>query len=174
MVWKKKIIIILISCCFSGCYNYTYKNGGHRPKKNKFTLAKTPYNLKKEDLIKTENLYFSNDTLTFGNGEYNSLFYIKFFKNGRCFERSVDISEKTDIEKLNTATTPGYYKVINNNKIEIEFFYVKHKERSWYSKFTGFIRNDTLFIKGTYKQEQEVLRAYIPEKIKGLKQTTDW
>jgi hypothetical protein len=176
MGWNKILIIRLISFFFISCLNYYHhSNGGYRPKNKKFTLSKHVKQLKKNDLINSENLYFSNDTLTFGtNKEYNSLSYIKFFKNGRCYRSSIDIKNKTDINRLNNPGYVGYYLILNNNKIEMEFFHVKHKEGGWYSKDKGFIRNDTLFIKGTNKQEQEVLRAYIPEKIKGLKQTTDW
>ena len=176
MGWNKILIFTIIVCCCYSCLNYhiSSKNGAYLPKNPKFNLQENPYQLKKEDLIDNQRLYFYNDTLSYGKGDYNKLFYIRFFKNGKCYRSSIDIKNMSNIKELNTPTSVGYYSVSDHTKVNMEFFHVKYKERGWYSKNEGFIRNDTLFIKGTDKQENEVLRIYTPKKIEGLIQTTDW
>lgn len=173
MVWKKILIISLISCCFSSCLNYYHHpNGGYRPKKSKFYLQNSPYRIKKTDKLKTNVIYVLNDTLIYGNNK--DVLYLRFFNNGRCYRSIYSLNKVINTKEINTPTTVGYYAINNNTNIELEFFPVRYKERGIYLKSNGFIKNDTLFINGTDEKGQSQNYIYTPKKIEKLTQKTDW
>ncbi|WP_064967846.1 hypothetical protein [Tenacibaculum ovolyticum] len=175
MVWKKILIINLISCCFSSCLNYYHHpDGGYRPKKSKFYLQAKPYKITPNNRLKTDVLYFSNDTLKYGNGNYNDLFYYRFFSNGRFYKSAIDVKDITNLNKLNKPVFIGYY-TIKNKLIELEYFFVKHREKGEYIKDTLYIKNDTLYpINPNHKSNKKEIKFYSSKKIKGLKKITDW
>ncbi len=171
-----QILIYLCLCFFlCGCYNYfLHSDGGYRPKKSKFYLQDNSYKLKANDELKTNVIYFSNDTLKYGNGLYNSLSYYRFFENGRFYTSSIDIKNIKNIKKINKPLFVGYFNLNKGSEINMEYFFVKYRERGWYIKDQGYIKNDTLFIKGNDENGNYKESIYVPKKIEGLNSTPNW
>ena len=142
-------ILILLVIIVIGCKTY-YKNdaGGIRPKKPKFTYNNPPYQLKTEDLIDTNSVYISI------NRKDDGFNFIRFFPNGRFFENSYlsYINEKPLVayNDYNNGGFIGYYKVNNNNEIEMEHYHRSTGSSRGsvddYIKLYGHLKNDSLFI----------------------------
>ena len=169
-----QILIYLYLCFFAcGCYNYKiHSSGAFQPKRPKFELQDNPYKLKREDLIKTDRIYCSTDTLSYGAGEFKVVFFYRFYEDGKFFRGSFDVKKPLNIKKINTPTFIGYYKI--ENEIQMEYFFVKWKEKGWYIKNQGYIKNDTLFINGNDENGNYRESIYVPKKIEGLNPTADW
>ncbi len=173
---RVKILIYLCLCFFlCGCYNYYHHSGGgYRPKNPRFYLQDNPYRLRVDDKLKTSVIYLSNDTLKYGEGDYNDLFYYRFFDNGRFYKNAVDVKDLVDIKKINNPGFVGYFNLHKGGKINMEYFFVKYRERGWYIKDQGYIKNDTLFIKGNDENGNYKESIYVPKKIEGLNQIPNW
>ncbi len=181
MEWKKLVMLISVCSILVACKNYYHHvDGGYRPKKPKFTSLKKPYKLKKEDILNTKSIYISTDTLEYGNKKYKSLFFIKFYNNGRSFQSSIDAKINVNEQKL-TPTYIGYYTINKGNLLEIETFYVKHKEKGVYIKEYGWIKQDTLFMfKSLPKRDmfpnpdKSNSTIYVLKKVESLSEIPDW
>ncbi|WP_237275103.1 hypothetical protein [Tenacibaculum ovolyticum] len=183
MGWNKILVISLISCCFISCLNYYHtKNGSVRPKKNKFEFGRSPYKLKKEDLIDTNSIYiYNHESTSITKGKY----FIRFFSNGRCIEGTSELySGKLNLDRMNdfynSGVLVGYYKIENFNEITIETYSVKKHEGGYYKKTYGIIKNDSLYITDEKKNLDLISLnkkhniVYQKNKIKGLTGTPNW
>ncbi len=171
-----QILIYLCLCFFlCGCYNYKiHRNGAFQPKNPKYKFQENPYKLKPEDLIKTDRVYCLTDTLSYGSEEFKVVFFYRFYQDGRFFRGSFDAKKVVDTKKINTPTFVGYYKMKDESEIQMEYFFVKWKEKGWYIKNQGYIKNDTLFIKGNDENGNYKESIYVPKKIEGLNSTPNW
>ena len=87
MGWKKLVgygLLLLLGSCFLQLRNY-YNNedGGIRPKRPRFVLAKNPYHLQKGDWIDTNSVYVESYTVTYPDSIQKREAFIRFFANGR-------------------------------------------------------------------------------------------
>ncbi|WP_452224214.1 hypothetical protein [Lacinutrix chionoecetis] len=187
---RKKIVVaiifisLLISCSSLFKNYYTNKDGGNRPKNSKFTLAKTPYIVNKDDLIDTNAVYINTSKMYYDNKEHIDYHYLRFFKNGRYFEDLVSTKEELNVSNfnnVNNALMIGYFKIQNNKLLELEYFRVKYGEGGFYDKRQGYIRNDSIFLfYESYKNNDYPIpnnrncRIYIKKEVEGLNGTPDW
>ena len=118
MVWKKVMIVIVCFSFFSCISFYHHPKGGFRPKKPKFTLK--PNNFKLNDKIDTLSVYINTDALIYE--KYSSVFFFKFYNNGRLFYSSIDTKEKLNSHNLRPGDIGYYY--LNKKNIEIEYYTV--------------------------------------------------
>lgn len=188
MGWKKITVLLLLFTTI-GCNTlfknyYTNKEGGNRPKTNKFSQAKSPYKLHKEDAIDTNSVYINTSTLYYNGKNHIDYHYLRFFENGRYIEDLVSKKEELNISnfnKVNSSLMIGYFKIQNDQYIEMEYFRVKYGEGGFYDKRHGYIQNDSLFLYyNSYTNNNYPIpnsnncRIYIKKKIEGLTGTPDW
>lgn len=144
---KNLVILLSFFFIFTSCKNYYHDSliGGYRPKKPKFSEELKSSLSNSQGLIDANSIYISSDTLIYGEGKYKSNFFMKFYKDGRIFRSSIDAKISIHNQEL-SPTFVGYYNVCKNEVVEIETFYVKHKERGNYIKSYGLVLNDTIFM----------------------------
>ena len=124
--------ILVNSCCIPILEKkfYNTEEGFERPKNNKFTLGKNPYDLKETDVIKTNCVYQATFNLEYTSANTNQKIsretnlFLRFFKNGRYIESAV-LKENTPIYYYNNLKRGyvGYYKIVGS-KILLEHFSV--------------------------------------------------
>lgn len=181
MGWKKVVGFIILSSVLFSCKNYYHHiNGGYRPKKAKFSLVNKNYQSNdNNNPIDTESIYTSIDTLVYGSGEYRSVFFLKFYRNGQSFQSSLNPKINLSQQKI-SPTYIGYY-TVNKEEITMETFYVKHKEKGAYVKEYGVLKNDTIFMyKSSIKDDKfqkpnrKNSTVYIKKKIIKRFPKPDW
>ena len=187
---RTSILVILIFICFISCKNYYInEKGGYRPKKANFEFAKTPYILKKEDMIDTASVYVSEGTVLYGEELRKRTSYIIFLSNGRCYLGRNDRGKsELSLEVLNNFNgygSIGYYR-INNDKIKIESYEVTlggaRGNTGYFVKNSGYIKNDVIYLFIDPNVDVENLpisnnqnsAIYIRRKVEGLTGTPDW
>ncbi|MDQ7918054.1 hypothetical protein RBU60_10735 [Mesonia sp. MT50] len=132
------MVLSLSSCGFCNILSkqfYYTGEGGVRPGKNKFELAKTPYLLKEQDLIKTNAIYqfcysWNEKELIYQKTNCNhinaKISFIRFFKNGRFLMNDLSTG-KDSLEQYNNLKSGkiGYYK-IEEKELILEYYSVSH------------------------------------------------
>ncbi len=193
MEWTKFLILsILIS--FYGCNNYYInEKGAYRPNKPNFEFSKSPYQLKKDDLIDTNSVYVAEVKFDYKK-PYVEEHFIRFFSNGRFFTGTPEVFETklglNEFNNYNKFGSIGYYRM-QNNRLEIESYKVTlggaRGNTGFYSKYYGYIRNDSIFLfydlsnknsemeRITYPiPDEKNCKIYVRRKIEGLTGTPDW
>ncbi len=181
MGWKKMVIFFSLVFTLFSCKNYYHNiNGGYRPKKPKFNLTAKNNQWNTKNLIDTNNIYTSIDTLTYGNEKFKSVFFLKFYEDGHSFQSSINPIINLKQQKI-LPTYVGYYSIDEKKIIEIETFYVKHKERGIYLKEYGLLKNDTIFMyKSTIKNDifpnpnEQNSTIYVKKKVVRFFDKPDW
>ena len=180
--------ILILVILFCGCKNYYITTDGSlRPKKAKFRLAKTAFQL--NDRIDTNSVYISIKKKKWNNKIINDTTFIRFYANGRCFKGHNNLLENkfgyNDYNNYNNIFTDiGLYN-LNNHKIEIEIANVSlggaRGNVCDYFIENGFIRNDTIFLYDQTKNEikqsdinKHNSTFFTRRKIEGLTGTPDW
>ena len=179
------ILVLIIFFTFIGCKSYYQnQNGGYRPKNPKFELAKSPYQLKRNDLIDTNAVYVEDATIYYGQEARKEEFFMRFFFNGR-FCMGIARAKKLTLEDLNGKydyNRIGYYKLKENN-LEMETFTVggQFGDTPYYDKMYAIIKNDSiLFVRKDVNEvdfsvaKKEGKSFYVRRKVEGLTGTPDW
>ncbi len=189
MGWKKVVVFYIFIFFLLGCNSlfknyYVNKEGGNRPKKNKFTLTNPSYNLIKEDLIDTTSVYINKSKIYYGGKEHIDFHYLRFFKNGRYMEDLVSKKEELNLSSFNNINSSlmiGYFNIQTNKYLQLEYFRVKYGEGGFYDKRQGYIKNDSIFLyydeydkKDFPTPNEKNCRIYIRKKVKGLTGKPDW
>ncbi|WP_452220196.1 hypothetical protein [Lacinutrix salivirga] len=168
MEWKKLVIICLLLSCISCISFYRHPEGGFRPKKPKFSLDKEVFNFNNK--IDTLAIYTKTDTLKYG--KYKSVFYFKFYNNGRYFENG--FKPNVGINKSNLyPTTIGYYNTYNDS-IKLEFFWIDATNvyDTEYVLLNGIIKGDTLIFDNRFvKGDKDI---YIKQKLDFIPKPSNW
>ncbi len=167
MGWQKLVILSLLgvliqSCCMPLLQKkfYTTEFGGERPLKSKFKLAKTPYILKDEDVIKTNLIYTTSFKMEGGKkSEYTS--FLRFFDDGRFLSNALDTSSPL-LDQYNNLKKGGvgYYK-IEGNTIRLEEFVVGAQDCGKYHEYT-------------LPLSQDGIKGYTHTLVNALSGAPDW
>ncbi|HEX8577896.1 MAG TPA: hypothetical protein VF677_16545 [Flavobacterium sp.] len=182
---RVSILTGLILVTFISCNSYYQnKNGGYRPKRPKFELAKLPYRLKNNDVIDTNAVYVEEAIIYYSTEARKEEFFMRFFSNGR-FCMGIARAKKLTLEDLNGKydyNRIGYYKLQGNN-LEMETFTVggQFGDTPYYDKMYAIIQNDSiLFVREDVNEvnfsvaKKEGRSFYVRRKVKGLTGTPDW
>ena len=168
MGWKKLVIFSLFLLLVSCLTFYHDPNGGFRPKKPNFNLAKE--NFIYNNKIDTLAIYTKTDTLKYG--KYKSVFYLKFYNNGRYFENS--FNPEVGIKNSNLyPSTVGYYKTYSDS-IKTEFFWIDatNVHDTEYVLSNGIIKGDSLIFENRFvKGDKDI---YIKQKIDFVPEPSNW
>ncbi|MCV6630006.1 MAG: hypothetical protein OIF50_09120 [Flavobacteriaceae bacterium] len=170
-LWMASLFLLMV-----GCYNYVILDkGGYAPKRIKYEFQDNPYQLKKEDPIKTNVVYVTIDTFKYGKkNKYQDLHFYKFYENGRYHKGFIDAFKENSAADFNDLFLLGYYRIFNDN-IDMEYFFINLKERGDMRIEKAYIKNDTLFFPTNYRTKSGKYHLrYVPRRYEGLRQNTHW
>ncbi|HEX8576692.1 MAG TPA: hypothetical protein VF677_10415 [Flavobacterium sp.] len=180
---RVSVLIGFIFFSFISCNSYYQnQNGGYRPKKPKFEMAKSPYQLKSNNIIDTSAVYVEEASIN--NNELRKEFFMRFFSNGR-FCMGIADAEKLTLEDLNGKydyNRVGYYR-LEGKKLKMETFKVggQFGDTPYYDKMYAIIQNDSiLFVREDVNEvnfsvaKKEGRSFYVRRKVQGLTGTPDW
>ena len=168
MGWKKLVIIglpfLLVSCI--SFYHHT--EGGFRPKRPNFTLAKEEFVY--NDNIDTLAIYTKIDTLK--TEDLKRVSYLKFYNNGRYFKNSFE----SDIGVNQTNLFPsliGYYNTTNDS-IKVEYYRINAQNiyDTQYIKLNGVIEGDSLIFENRFVKGAKDI--YVKQKLNFIPKPSNW
>lgn len=192
---KRLVVIFLLLIALSSCslfFRNYYRNGagGVRPKQSKYQLAKpAPYLLKPGDAIDTGAVYIARYTLQYEAATEDKYSFLRFFSDGRYFQNFTSDESRLELPFYNNiqqAYITGYYRLENTTQLQLEDFSVIFDRPGKYSRSTGMIRGDSIFVfPGTYpvdalpapvfkNNECANCHIYIRKKTAGLTGQPDW
>ncbi len=140
--------LLLISAAFISCgrKGYTNASGMERPvKQDVFSYANRFTSVPKE--IDTNAIYVHHCQFQTGGGTRLDYAYFRFFSGGQVlYVVSHEKLDFTNLDNLDKGMIGRYY--FKNGKLRLQLFYIPGHFYS-VSKFRGFFRGDSLFIRNT-------------------------
>lgn len=177
---KKAFSILFIALFLNGCghSSYTTTEGGVRPEKPNFDLAREPFKLPPNSIIDTDSIYLYVGKSRAAYNEGKDIWsFLRFFPEGQVYLSHGDGAAPSDVlyENLSRGTI-GYYR-LTGNSLECEFYIPVYGDR--YHRYYGSISEEKIYLSrsehGSFpRAKTKIDKTFYKHKKKNLKAKPDW